>query len=154
MKGKSLSRVRVFATPWTAAHQAPPSMGFSKQEYWRGVPLSSPKNNLQQYINAEKAKEVCMNNSASKRRGVTSEGTANIMRQDIAVGTHHLCPQRQQCCPQALSLEVIYHTCWHCCHCPPEDAVLLHCCSTCFKNDCVVVCVSGCHWLPIRSLVF
>ena len=30
------------ATPWTAAHQAPPSMGFSRQEYWSGVPLSSP----------------------------------------------------------------------------------------------------------------
>ena len=40
MKGKSLSRVRL-ATPWTAAHQAPPSMGFSRQEYWSGVPLPS-----------------------------------------------------------------------------------------------------------------
>ena len=36
---KSLSRVQLLATPWTAAHQAPPSMGFSKQEYWSGVPL-------------------------------------------------------------------------------------------------------------------
>ena len=39
VKVKSLSRVRLFATPWTAAHQAPPSMGFSRQEYWSGVPL-------------------------------------------------------------------------------------------------------------------
>ena len=39
---KSLSRVRLFATPWTAAYQAPPSMGFSRQEYWSGVPLPSP----------------------------------------------------------------------------------------------------------------
>ena len=39
---KSLSRVRHFATPWTAAYQAPPSMGFSRQEYWSGVPLPSP----------------------------------------------------------------------------------------------------------------
>ena len=38
VKAKSLSRVRLFATPWTAAHQAPPSMGFSRQEYWSGVP--------------------------------------------------------------------------------------------------------------------
>ena len=38
------SRVRLLATPWTAAHQAPPSMGFSRQEYWSGVPLPSPKN--------------------------------------------------------------------------------------------------------------
>ena len=35
---KSLSRVRLLATPWTAAYQAPPSMGFSRQEYWSGVP--------------------------------------------------------------------------------------------------------------------
>ena len=40
---KSLSCVRLLATPWTAAHQAPPSMGFSRQEYWRGLPLPSPK---------------------------------------------------------------------------------------------------------------
>ena len=36
------SRVRLPATPWTAAYQAPPSMGFSRQEYWSGVPLPSP----------------------------------------------------------------------------------------------------------------
>ena len=42
MKVKSLSRVRLFVTPWTAAHQAPPPMGFSRQEYWSGVPLPSP----------------------------------------------------------------------------------------------------------------
>ena len=41
VKVKSLSRVRLLATPWTAAHQAPPSMGFSRQEYWTGVPLPS-----------------------------------------------------------------------------------------------------------------
>ena len=38
------SRVRLFATPWTAAYQAPPSMGFSRQEYWSGVPVPSPQN--------------------------------------------------------------------------------------------------------------
>ena len=42
-KVKSLSRVRLLATSWTAAYQAPPSMGFSRQEYWSGVPLPSPK---------------------------------------------------------------------------------------------------------------
>ena len=42
VKVKSLSRVWLFATPWTAAHQAPPSMGFSRQEYWSGVPSPSP----------------------------------------------------------------------------------------------------------------
>ena len=42
MKVKSLSRVRLLVTPWTAACQAPLSMGFSRQEYWSGVPLPSP----------------------------------------------------------------------------------------------------------------
>ena len=42
VKVKSLSRARLLATPWTAAYQAPPSMGFSRQEYWSGVPLPSP----------------------------------------------------------------------------------------------------------------
>ena len=42
VKGKSLSRVRLLATPWTPAYQAPPSMGFSRQEYWSRVPLPSP----------------------------------------------------------------------------------------------------------------
>ena len=39
---KSLSRVRLFATPWTVAYQAPPSMGFSRQECWSGLPFPSP----------------------------------------------------------------------------------------------------------------
>ena len=42
VKVKSLSHVPLLATPWTVAHQAPPSMGFSRQEYWSGVPLPSP----------------------------------------------------------------------------------------------------------------
>ena len=41
MKVKSLSHVQLLATPWTAAHQAPPSMGFSRQECWSGVTLPS-----------------------------------------------------------------------------------------------------------------
>ena len=42
VKVKSLSHIWLLVTPWTAAHQAPPSMGFSRQEYWSGVPLPSP----------------------------------------------------------------------------------------------------------------
>ena len=42
MKVKSLNHVPLLVTPWTAAYQAPPSMGFSRQEYWSGVPLPSP----------------------------------------------------------------------------------------------------------------
>ena len=43
---KSLSRVQLLATPWTAAYEAPPSMGFSRQEYCSGVPLPSPRSQL------------------------------------------------------------------------------------------------------------
>ena len=43
---KLLSRVQLLATPWTSAYQALPSMGFSRQEYWSGVPLPSPANVL------------------------------------------------------------------------------------------------------------
>ena len=42
VKVKSLSRVRLFATAWTVAYQAPPSMGVSRQEYWSGLPFPSP----------------------------------------------------------------------------------------------------------------
>ena len=42
VKVKSLGRVRLFATPWTVAHQAPLSMGFSRHEYWSGLPSPSP----------------------------------------------------------------------------------------------------------------
>ena len=41
-KMKLLSRVQLFGTPWTIAHQAPPSMEFSRQEYWSELPFPSP----------------------------------------------------------------------------------------------------------------
>ena len=50
VKVKSLSRVRLLASAWTAAHQAPPSMGFSRQEYWSGVPSPSPFKKLELFI--------------------------------------------------------------------------------------------------------
>ena len=59
VKVKSLSRVRLLATPWTAAHQAPPSMGFSGQESWSGVPLPSPRRLLK---------------ISNKRQGMLSQG--------------------------------------------------------------------------------
>ena len=42
LKVKSITRVQLFATLWTVAHQAPPSMGFPRQEYWNGLPFPSP----------------------------------------------------------------------------------------------------------------
>ena len=50
MKVKSLSHAQLLAIPWTAAHQAPPSMGFSRQEYWSGLPLSSPKYTVSEHL--------------------------------------------------------------------------------------------------------
>ena len=50
MKVKTLSHVRLLATPWTAAYQAPPSMGFSRQDYWSGVPLPSPMPTVQMTV--------------------------------------------------------------------------------------------------------
>ena len=49
VKVKSLSPVRLSATPWTAAHQVSPSMGFSRREYWSGVPLLSPCIGIKKY---------------------------------------------------------------------------------------------------------
>ena len=53
VKVKSLSRVRPSVTPWTAAYQGPPSMGFSRQEYWSGVPLPSPTEPSEKPLNGE-----------------------------------------------------------------------------------------------------
>ena len=50
VKVKSLSRVQLLATSWTAAYQAPPSMGFPRQEYWSGVPLCLPRTILFLYF--------------------------------------------------------------------------------------------------------
>ena len=43
MKVKSLSRVRLYVTPWTVAYRAPLPMGFSRQDYWSGLPFPSPR---------------------------------------------------------------------------------------------------------------
>ena len=51
VKVKSLSCVWLLATPWTAAYRAPPSMGFSRQEYWTGLPLPSPNKWKHQNVN-------------------------------------------------------------------------------------------------------
>ena len=69
VKVKSLSRVRLLATPWTAAYRAPPSMGFSRQEYWSGVPLPSPINALIPF----KWRSIYHHNGDTSQNNVTSE---------------------------------------------------------------------------------
>ena len=68
VKVKWLSHVRLLATPWIAAYQAPPSMGFSRQECWSGVPLPSPQYSLvlpysplYHLMNAAPSRYTCMN---------------------------------------------------------------------------------------------
>ena len=64
MKVKSLSRVRLLANPWTAAYQTPPSMGFSRQEYWSGMPLPS----LNKYVSTCKKKQKQKTSQPKKSR--------------------------------------------------------------------------------------
>ena len=61
VKVKLLSRVRLLATPLTAAYQAPPSMGFARQEYWSGVPLPSPP----EHSRAPKSQDLGLTTSKS-----------------------------------------------------------------------------------------
>ena len=72
VKVKSLSCDRLLATPWTAAYQAPPSMGFSRQEYWSGVPLPSPK------LTPNKLKTFCEVDWPSFGVGWSSKGTLKL----------------------------------------------------------------------------
>ena len=68
VKVKLLSRVRLFTTPWTAAYQAPPSMGFSRQKYWNGVPLPSPEIFTATFIhNHQKNWQVSFNRGRVKK---------------------------------------------------------------------------------------
>ena len=59
VKVKSVSGFLLLATPWTAAHQAPPPMGFSRQEYWSGLPLPSPTSGFPPYIMGEQESVKC-----------------------------------------------------------------------------------------------
>ena len=62
VKVKALNRVQLLVTPWTAAYQAPPTMGFSRQEYWSGVPLPSP-NSAWVRTNSASSISKCVSNT-------------------------------------------------------------------------------------------
>ena len=78
VKVKSLSHARLLATPWTGAYQAPPSMRFSRQEYWSGVPLPSPNWSIETSIklNYQQLK-LSMINKKNNRMRVS--GTAKLI---------------------------------------------------------------------------
>ena len=76
VKVKSLSRVWILASPWTVAHQAPPSMGFSRQECWSGVPLPSPGTSL------ENVKEVRFPFTQQRSQGPQTSCSFGLLRSD------------------------------------------------------------------------
>ena len=72
VKVKSLSRVQLLATPWTAAYQAPPSMGFPRQEHWSGVPLPSPEYQSRDCVCGNRIPETSFISSTSFQHGKLS----------------------------------------------------------------------------------
>ena len=72
VKVKSLSPVRLFPTPWTAAYQAPPSMGFSRQAYWSGLPLPSLRTSILSSINSQ----CCPNSQETTEISLLSPSSA------------------------------------------------------------------------------
>ena len=117
------SRVRLFATPWNAAHQAPPSMGFSRQEYWSGWPLPSPKSHLNDPYNHNgvvthleldilecEVKWVLgsvTTNKASEGDGIPAE-LFKILKDGAVKVLHSICQQiwKTQQCPQDWKMSV------------------------------------------------
>ena len=83
VKMKSLSRVRLLATPSTAAYQAPPSMGFSRQEYWSGVPLPSPVKAVycQVYL-------ICMQSTSCEMPGWMKDKLESRLPGKISITSH------------------------------------------------------------------
>ena len=84
VKVKSLSRVRLLATPWTAAYQAPLPMGFSRQEYWSGVPLPSPSYCIGEckYTAIPSSQKILLDSNWSEH--------SNILKRQ-SPGTHNRC---------------------------------------------------------------
>ena len=79
VKVKSLSRIQLLATPWTAAYQVPPSMGFARQEYWSGMPLPSPKN-VQTTTQLHSSHTLAKSCSNYSKPGFNSMWTVNFLQ--------------------------------------------------------------------------
>ena len=75
---KSISRVRLCATPQTAAHQAPPSLGFSRKEHWSGLPFLSPMHESEKWKGRYISKCVSISTTVSFKLGLDSTWTENF----------------------------------------------------------------------------
>ena len=87
-KMKSLSCVRLFATPWTVAYQAPPSMGFSRQECWSGLPFPSPGDLPNPGIEPRSpALQADALQAAREKQQVTDKGNPICLTADLSAET-------------------------------------------------------------------
>ena len=104
VKVKSLSRVQLLATPWTAAYQAPPSIGFSRQEYWSGLPLPSPNKVSVQFSSvAQSCPTLCDPMNRSTPRPPCPSPTPGVHPDS--------CPSSQWCHPAISSFVVPFSSC-------------------------------------------
>ena len=89
VKVKSLSLVWLFVTPWTVAHQAPPSMGFTRQEYWSGLPFPSPGDLPNPGIEP-RSPTLQADALTSEPPGKPSTQIANVEHNEISYSEHNL----------------------------------------------------------------
>ena len=92
---KSLSRARLFATLWTVAYQAPLSMGFSRQEYWSGLPFPSPENLLLDKLVNRNSYLTCAINFRGKQREKCTFYENNGMSTDGAFCVYYMMREYQ-----------------------------------------------------------
>ena len=91
---KSLSHVRLLMTPWTAAHQAPPSMGFSRQEYWSGVPLPFPGEGMTSVFSAPFSQQSRVGWGI---RDLKARRISGCWPESIRKGPGSILPRKRQC---------------------------------------------------------
>ena len=96
VKVKSLGRVQLSATPRTAAHQAPPSMGFSRQEYWSGLPLSSPLKGLEIIILREASSVQFSSVQSLSRVRLFETPWISARQAAMSIPVHHQLPEFTQ----------------------------------------------------------
>ena len=97
---KSLSHVRLFATLWTVVHQAPPSMGFSRQEYWSGLPFPS--------LGDLPDPGIKPGSPALEADALSSEPPGKPMSMMLAVGYSYIAFIRLKKCPSILVLLSVF----------------------------------------------
>ena len=89
---KSLSHVQLFKTPWTAAYQAPPSMGFSRQQYWSGVPLPSPQGHKESgMIKAIEHAHACTETCCLPKKDIFQNITAHCQCTGHSIALMKIC---------------------------------------------------------------